>query len=84
MSHSNNYYISNINPKLREFKLDSKVKIKLWNYPINNGVYNKVNINELKNSILATVASMENAEEALSIVKTKLEKENYSLLSLHN
>lgn len=47
----NDYYISNINPKLREFKLDSKVKIKLWNYPKNNGIYNDVSVLDFLNHL---------------------------------
>lgn len=44
----NDYYVSNINPKLRTLELADNVKIELWNYPKNNGIFNTVNINELE------------------------------------
>ncbi len=42
----NDYYISNVNPKLRTLELSSDVKIELWNYPKNNGLFSKVSITE--------------------------------------
>jgi hypothetical protein len=43
------YYISNVNPQLRTLELVSTIKVELWNYPKNNGIFNEVNIIELKN-----------------------------------
>ena len=47
----NDYYISNVNPKLRTLELIPEIRIELWNYPKNNGVFNTVNINELKDHL---------------------------------
>ncbi len=47
----NDYYVSNVNSKLRTLELVSDIKIELWNYPKNNGIFNKVNINEFKNHL---------------------------------
>lgn len=47
----NDYYVSNINPKLRTLELIPDIRIELWNYPKNNGIFNTVNINELKDHL---------------------------------
>jgi len=49
----NDYYVSNINPKLRTLELIPDIKIELWNYPKDNGIFNAVNTNELKNHLSA-------------------------------
>jgi len=49
----NDYYVSNINPKLRTLELIPDIKIELWNYPKDNGIFNIVNINELKKHLTA-------------------------------
>lgn len=52
----NDYYVSNVNPKLRTLELVSNVSIELWN----EGVHNKVTINEFKKHL---------SEEPLIILK---------------
>jgi hypothetical protein len=47
----NDYYVSNVNPKLRTLELIPEIRIQLWNYPKNNGIFNAVNINELKDHL---------------------------------
>ncbi|AUC15504.1 hypothetical protein BTO06_10285 [Tenacibaculum sp. SZ-18] len=45
---NNDYYVSNVNPKLRTLELDDNVKIEIWDYFKSNGVFKIVNINELQ------------------------------------
>ncbi|MDO6745537.1 hypothetical protein Q4553_13265 [Tenacibaculum soleae] len=47
----NDYYVSNVNPKLRTLELIPQIRIELWNYPKNNGIFNTVNINELNDHL---------------------------------
>lgn len=48
---NNDYYVSNINAKLRTLELADDVTIEVWDFPKNNGVFNTVNINELENHL---------------------------------
>ena len=47
----NDYYVSNVNPKLRTLELISNIKIELWNYPKDNGIFNTVSLNELEKNL---------------------------------